>query len=42
MITLTTDFGLTDFYAVHMDCVILSITPLTIINIAHEINKFNI
>jgi S-adenosylmethionine hydrolase len=43
IITLTTDFGLRDPYVAEMKAVILSICPnATIVDIAHEIEKFNI
>ena len=43
MITLTTDFGLKDPYVAEMKAAILSIRPNTVIvDIAHEIEKFNI
>ena len=43
MITLTSDFGLVDPYVAEMKGVILTINPnTTIIDITHEISKFNI
>ena len=43
IITLTTDFGLKDPYVAEMKAVILSICPnATIVDISHEIEKFNI
>lgn len=43
MITLTSDFGLKDSYVAEMKGVIMSINPYaTIIDITHEINKFDI
>jgi S-adenosylmethionine hydrolase len=43
IITLTTDFGLQDPYVAEMKAVILSICPkATILDITHEIEKFNI
>jgi len=43
IITLTTDFGLKDPYVAEMKAVILSISPnATIVDVAHEIEKFNI
>jgi len=43
IITLTTDFGLKDPYAAEMKAAILSICPTaTIIDLTHEIEKFNI
>jgi len=43
MITLTSDFGLADAYVAQMKGVILSINPsATIIDVTHEISKFNI
>ncbi len=43
MITLTSDFGLVDSYVAQMKGVILSINPSsTIVDITHEISKFNI
>jgi S-adenosylmethionine hydrolase len=43
IITLTTDFGLKDPYAAEMKAAILSICPTaTIIDVTHEIEKFNI
>jgi S-adenosylmethionine hydrolase len=43
IITLTTDFGLKDPYVAEMKAVILCISPdATIIDISHEIEKFNI
>jgi S-adenosylmethionine hydrolase len=43
IITLTTDFGLKDPYMAEMKAVILEISPkATIIDITHEIEKFNI
>ena len=43
LITLTSDFGLADSYAAQIKGVILNINPLsTIVDITHEINKFNI
>jgi hypothetical protein len=43
IITLTTDFGLKDPYIAEMKAVILSISPTaTIVDITHEIEKFNI
>ena len=43
IITLTTDFGLRDPYVAEMKAVILGISPnVTIIDISHEIEKFNI
>jgi len=43
IITLTTDFGLKDPYVAEMKAVILSISPnATIVDISHEIEKFNI
>lgn len=43
IITLTTDFGLRDPYVAEMKAVILSINPnATIVDITHEIEKFNI
>lgn len=43
IITLTTDFGLRDTYVAEMKAVILSICPsATIVDITHEIEKFNI
>ncbi|MEM2816090.1 MAG: SAM-dependent chlorinase/fluorinase [Candidatus Bathyarchaeia archaeon] len=43
IITLTTDFGLTDPYVAEMKAVILRINPnVTIVDISHQIEKFNI
>jgi len=43
VITLTTDFGLKDPYVAEMKAVILSISPnATIVDITHEVEKFNI
>ena len=43
VITLTTDFGIRDPYVAEMKAVILSISPnATIVDITHEIEKFNI
>ena len=43
IITLTTDFGLRDPYVAEMKAVILGINPhVTIIDITHEVEKFNI
>jgi len=43
MITLTSDFGLKDSYVAEMKGVIMSINPKsTVIDITHEINKFDI
>jgi S-adenosylmethionine hydrolase len=43
IVTLTTDFGLKDPYVAEMKAVILDISPsATIIDISHEIEKFNI
>ncbi len=43
LITLTTDFGLRDPYVAEMKAVILGINPdCTIIDISHQIEKFNI
>ncbi|MEM3536715.1 MAG: SAM-dependent chlorinase/fluorinase [Candidatus Bathyarchaeia archaeon] len=43
IITLTTDFGLRDPYVAEMKAVILSISPkATIVDISHEVEKFNI
>jgi S-adenosylmethionine hydrolase len=43
IITLTTDFGLQDPYAAEMKAVILGICPnATIIDVTHEIGKFNV
>lgn len=43
IVTLTTDFGLKDPYVAEMKAVILSINPnATIVDITHEITKFNI
>lgn len=43
IITLTTDFGLSDPYVAEMKAVILSINPnATIVDITHQIEKFNI
>jgi hypothetical protein len=43
IITLTTDFGLKDPYVAEMKAVILGISPnATIVDISHEIEKFNI
>ncbi|NWG11803.1 S-adenosyl-l-methionine hydroxide adenosyltransferase family protein [Candidatus Bathyarchaeota archaeon] len=43
IITLTTDFGLRDPYVAEMKAVILGISPkATIVDISHEIEKFNI
>jgi hypothetical protein len=43
IITLTTDFGLKDPYVAEMKAVILNISPkATIVDITHEIEKFNI
>lgn len=43
IITLTTDFGSKDPYVAEMKAVILSISPnATIVDITHEIDKFNI
>jgi S-adenosylmethionine hydrolase len=43
IITLTTDFGLKDPYVAEMKAVILSINPkATIVDVSHEIEKFNI
>jgi S-adenosylmethionine hydrolase len=43
IVTLTTDFGLKDPYAAEMKAAILGICPnATIIDITHEIDKFNI
>lgn len=43
VISLTTDFGLRDPYVAEMKAVILSICPdATIVDITHEINKFNV
>ncbi|MEM3730280.1 MAG: S-adenosyl-l-methionine hydroxide adenosyltransferase family protein [Candidatus Bathyarchaeia archaeon] len=43
IITLTTDFGLRDPYVAEMKAVILDINPnATIIDISHEVEKFNI
>ncbi|MBX5327860.1 MAG: SAM-dependent chlorinase/fluorinase [Candidatus Bathyarchaeota archaeon] len=43
IITLTSDFGLRDPYVAEMKAVILSISPnATIVDITHEIEKFNI
>jgi len=43
IITLTTDFGLRDPYVAEMKAVILGISPnTTIVDITHEIEKFNI
>jgi hypothetical protein len=43
IITLTTDFGLKDFYVAEMKAVILSISPnATIVDISHEMEKFNV
>ncbi len=43
LITLTSDFGLADSYVAQMKGVILSINPSsTIVDITHEISKFNI
>lgn len=43
IITLTTDFGLKDPYVAEMKAVILSINPkATVVDITHEIEKFNI
>ena len=43
IITLTTDFGLKDPYVAEMKAVILSISPsATIVDVTHEIEKFNI
>jgi S-adenosylmethionine hydrolase len=43
IITLTTDFGLRDPYVAEMKAVILSICPdATIVDVSHEIEKFNV
>jgi S-adenosylmethionine hydrolase len=43
LITLTSDFGLADSYVAQMKGVILNINPCSIIvDVTHEINKFNI
>lgn len=43
IITLTTDFGLRDPYVAEMKAVILNISPeATIVDVSHEIEKFNI
>lgn len=43
IITLTTDFGLRDPYVAEMKAVILDINPnATIVDISHEVEKFNI
>lgn len=43
IITLTTDFGLADPYVAEMKAVILRINPnVTIVDISHQIEKFNI
>jgi S-adenosylmethionine hydrolase len=43
IITLTTDFGLTDPYVAEMKAVILQICPAaTIVDVTHQIEKFNI
>lgn len=43
IVTLTTDFGLKDPYVAEMKAVILNICPnVTIVDITHEIEKFNI
>jgi hypothetical protein len=43
IVTLTTDFGLKDPYVAEMKVVILGISPdATIIDVSHEIEKFNI
>jgi S-adenosylmethionine hydrolase len=43
IITLTTDFGLRDPYVAEMKAVILSICPeTTIVDVSHEIEKFNV
>jgi S-adenosylmethionine hydrolase len=43
IITLTSDFGLKDPYVAEMKAVILSISPdVTIVDVTHEIEKFNI
>jgi len=43
IITLTTDFGLRDSYPAEMKAVILGISPgATIVDVTHEIEKFNI
>ncbi len=43
LITLTTDFGLTDSYVAEIKAVILSINPFVeIVDISHQIEKFNI
>jgi len=43
IITLTTDFGLRDPYVAEMKAVILGISPnSTIVDISHEVEKFNI
>jgi len=43
IITLTTDFGLTDPYAAEMKAVILGICPTaTIVDVTHEVEKFNV
>src|SRR5208283_5619528 len=43
MITLTSDFGLKDPYVAEMKGVILTINPkATLIDISHEVEKFNI
>ena len=43
IITLTTDFGLRDPYVAEMKAVMLSICPeITIVDVSHEIEKFNI
>jgi hypothetical protein len=43
IITLTTDFGLKDPYVAEMKAVILDINPeATVVDITHEIEKFNI
>jgi len=43
IITLTTDFGLKDPYVAEMKAVILGICPnVTIVDVSHEIEKFNI
>lgn len=43
IVTLTSDFGLRDPYVAEMKAVILSISPgVTIVDVTHEIEKFNI
>jgi S-adenosylmethionine hydrolase len=43
IVTLTTDFGLSDPYVAEMKAVILSLCPnVTIVDVTHEIEKFNI